>query len=243
VTLEGLRVLVTRAVEDAPELEALLRERGAHPVRMPCIAFEDGPDTKRIAAMVRRGEADLIVVSSPQAARRLLALCGPTLGAPLAAVGTATAALLPGSVLVPREGVGAEALVAGLRDGVAGKRVLVPRAERGNPALLDGLRAAGAQVEALTLYRTVTAPEADPTGLRALRQGAIDAIAFASGSAARGFVSLTGAGAETASAVACMGRQCAAQARKAGLRVDAVAEGGLADLCEAVGLAVRARRG
>jgi len=71
LTLAGLRVLVTRAVEDAPELEALLRERGAAPVRMPCIAFEDGPDVARIAAVVRSGRPDLIVVSSPQGARRL----------------------------------------------------------------------------------------------------------------------------------------------------------------------------
>ena len=38
MTLRGTRVLVTRAVEDAPEFEELLRARGAVPVRMPCIA-------------------------------------------------------------------------------------------------------------------------------------------------------------------------------------------------------------
>jgi uroporphyrinogen-III synthase len=241
VRLAGLRVLVTRAVEDAPELEALLHERGATPVRMPCIAFEDGPDTGRIASAVRNAQTDLIVVSSPHAARRLLALCGP-IGTPLAAVGASTARELPGDVLVPRQGVGADALLLELRGRVAGRRVLVPRAEGGNPALVDGLRAAGAEVEALTLYRTVTAPQAAPAALLALREGAIDAIAFASGSAARGFVALAGAPAAAQAAVACMGSRCADETRAAGLPVDAVASGGLTELCDAVALAVAGRK-
>ena len=241
MTLAGLRVLVTRAAEDAPELEALLRERGAAPVRMPCIAFEDGPDVARIAAKVRSGQADLIVVSSPHGARRLVALCGP-IRAPIAAVGAATARELPGDVLVPRQGVGADALIRELGARVAGQRVLVPRAEEGNPALAHGLRAAGAQVEEFVLYRTVTAPRAEPAALRALGEGEIDAIAFASGSAARGFVALARVSAVGQAGVACMGKRCAEDARGAGLRVDAVADGGLAELCEAVALAVRVRK-
>jgi uroporphyrinogen III methyltransferase/synthase len=239
VRLEGARVLVTRAAEDAPELEGLLRARGATPVRMPCIAFQDGPDAARIAQAIQNGEADLVVVSSPHAARRLLALCGP-IRVPLAAVGAATARELPGEVLVPSEGTGADALLRELGDRVRGRRVLVPRAEGGNPVLLTALRDAGADVEALTLYRTVTAPRVSPPALLALRDGAIDAISFASGSAARGFVSLAGARAAEKAVVACMGRQCAEEAAGVGLRVGAVADGGLNELCDAVGLALQA---
>ena len=240
MTLAGVRVLVTRAADDAPELEALLRARGAVPVRLPCIAFEDGPDASRIASIVGEGRTDLLVVASPHAARRLVALCGP-IRVPLAAVGAATARELPGEAVVPSRGVGAGALVAELRDRVRGKRVLVARAEGGNPALVDGLRAAGAQVEALTLYRTVPAREADPSALAALREGRVDAIAFASGSAAHGLASLAGTG--HAAAVACMGQKCAEEARAAGFRVDAVASGGLPELCDALALAVRERKG
>ncbi|MGZ6126203.1 MAG: uroporphyrinogen-III synthase, partial [Myxococcales bacterium] len=121
-------------------------------------------------------------------------------------------------------------------------RILVARAEGGNPALVDGLRAAGALVEALTLYRTVPAREADPAALDALREGRIGAIAFASGSAARGFAALAGAQSAEKAAVACMGPRCAQEAREAGIRVDAVAAGGLAELCEALALAVHARK-
>src|SRR2546426_1068524 len=240
--LAGARVLVTRAAEDAAELEALLRERGAVPLRMPCIAFEDGPDVARIASVLRDRQADLVVVASPQAARRLLALDGAR-GVPVAAAGAATARELPGEVIVPRSGVGAEALLREISGRVRGKRVLIARAEGGNPALVNGLRAAGALVEACTLYRTVTARQVDPEALRALREGRVDAIAFASGSAARGFAALAGPASAERTAVACTGRQCADEAGKAGLRVDAVADGLLPELCDAVALALRAGKG
>jgi uroporphyrinogen-III synthase len=235
VSLRGVRVLVTRAAEDAPELEGMLRGRGAIPVRMPCIRFEDAEEAGRVAELVR-ARPDWVVVSSPHAARRLVALCG-SIDVPLAAVGAATARELPGQVLVPEAGAGAAALVAVLRDRLAGKRVLVPRAEGGNPALIDGLRAAGAQVETLTLYRTVPATSADVSLLRG-----IDAISFASGSAVRGFVSLAGAGAARGVAIACMGENCAEEVRRCGLQPDAVAAGGLNELCDALALAVRVRK-
>ena len=235
-TLAGRRVVVTRAAEDAGELEALLSARGATPVRFPCIAFEDGPDLERIVQRVRE-RPDLVVVSSPHAARRLVELIGE-ISSPLAAVGAATAALLPGNVTVPEAGAGAEALLTALAPRVRGKRVLLPRAEQGTPALADGLRHAGAIVEELTLYRTVTPRTADLTALR----GA-DAVTFASGSAVRGFVQLAGVAEANRCAVACIGASTARDALAAGIRVDAQGNEGLADLCDAVALAVLARKG
>lgn len=234
--LDGKRVVVTRAAEEAGELEALLRERGAVPVRFPCLAFEDGPDLDRIVQLVQEG-VDLIVISSPHAARRLLSLIGET-SIPFAAVGAATAALLPGEVVVPGSGAGAAALLLELAPRVRGKRVLVPRAEQGTPALVDGLAAAGAIVEALTLYRTVTPTAADLDAL----EGA-DAIAFASGSAVRGFVALAGAAAARNCAVVCIGGSSAAAARAAGIRVDAMGGEGLVELCDSLALAVSACKG
>lgn len=236
MSLQGKRVLVTRAVEEAPELEDLLRARGATPVRFPCLAFEDGPDTAQIVRAVR-GRPDLIVVSSPHGARRLLALVGPV-DVPFAAVGAATAALLPGKVIVPNDGAGAEALLRELSARVKGKRVLVPRAERGTPALVDGLVQAGAIVEVFTLYRTITPKSADLTLLRGL-----DAISFASGSAVRGFVQLAGPAAAREVAVACVGASTTEEAIAAGIRVDAYGGEGLAGLCDALALAVSMRKG
>jgi uroporphyrinogen-III synthase len=231
------QVLVTRAAEDCPPLEELLRARGFAPVRMPCIAMEDLP-------WALPEPPDFVVVASPHAARRLRARLPAGLpGARFAAVGEATAAALGlPSVLVPATGSGAEALLRTLAPLVRGKTVLLPRAEEGNPALAAGLAAAGARVISVALYRTVAAPSADPAVLALLRAGPISAVAFASGSAARGFVALAGAGAAAALSVACMGRLCADEARKAGLRVDAVADGGLPSLCDAIEAALALRQ-
>jgi uroporphyrinogen-III synthase len=240
------RVLVTRAAEDQAELAMLLAARGARPVALPCIAFAAPADPAPMEEALRRlrsGPApSFVVLASPHAAERFLARVDPAWlrGVRIAAAGEGTARRIGErglAALAPAKGVGADALVEMLAPLVSGKDVLLPRAEGGNPALVAGLERAGARVSAPALYRTVTAAGADPDGARLLREGGIDAIAFASGSAARGFSALFGPDAPGLSGrtlVACMGRTCAADARAAGLRVDAVADGGLPELVEAL---------
>lgn len=230
MTGAGPRVLVTRAAGDCVPLERLLRARGLRPVRMPCIVIEDLP-------LALPEDPDFVVVASPHAARRLQ---GRFPRARFAAVGPSTAAALGrDDVLAPPAGAGAGALMGVLAPLVRGRTVLLPGAEEGNPALPAGLEAAGARVIAAPIYRTVPAAQADAAVLAELRARRIDAAAFASGSAARGFVALAGA-ALAPRAVACMGELCAAEARRAGLRVDAIAGGGLASLCDAVAAALSA---
>ena len=240
------RVLVTRAAEDQDELGALLAARGARPVPLPCIAFADPADPAPLEDALRRlrsGPApDFLVLASPHAAERFLARVDPATlrGVRIAAAGEGTARRigergLPS--LAPAQGAGADALVETLAPLVRGKEVLLPRAEGGNPALVAGLERAGARVSAPILYRTVPAAAADPEGVRLLRAGHVDAIAFASGSSARGFAALFGNEAPALAGrarVACMGEACAKDARAAGLRVDAVADGGLPELVEAL---------
>jgi uroporphyrinogen-III synthase len=231
------RVLVTRAEEDCAELEELLRARGASPLRLPCIAFEDGPQASQVAELVQN--VDLVVVSSPHAARRLQALCRDLYSTPLAAVGEATARALSGQVTFPRSGAGAQALLDELGGSVRGKRVLLPRAQRGTPALAAGLRAAGAVVEELILYKTVVPERAEPRALRALQDGLVHAIAFASGSAVRGFLQLVGARTAERSAIACLGPSAAGAALSAGLVPGWRGEGeGLSELCDGIALAL-----
>jgi uroporphyrinogen-III synthase len=235
--LRDKRVLVTRAAEDCAELEDLLRARGATPVRLPCIAFVDGPQAAQVARLVQN--ADLVVVSSPHGARRLQALCGELYKVPLAAVGAATARVLGGQAIAPKSGAGAQALLEELGDSVRGKRVLLPRAERSTPALAAGLRAAGATVEELVLYKTIVPALAEPRALRALQDGLVDAITFASGSAVRGFLQLVGARSAERSVIACLGPTAAGAAMAAGLVPDWRGEGeGLLELCDGVSLAL-----
>lgn len=66
----------------------------------------------------------------------------------------------------------AKALVAARA--LAGRRVLVPRAEDGRDDAIAILAAAGAEVDAVTAYRTIAAPADDPAlerGLAVLRRG------------------------------------------------------------------------
>ncbi|HEY2028199.1 MAG TPA: uroporphyrinogen-III synthase [Myxococcales bacterium] len=243
--LEGKRVLVTRAAEDCAELEELLRERGAAPVRMPCIAFEDAPDAADVGRAMEK--ADLVVVSSPHAARRLRALCPDLARRPLAAVGDATAKELhagadsAGRVRVPKSGGGAQALVEELGSSIQGKRVFVPRAERGTPALTAGLRAAGAVVQEFVLYKTIVPRSADPAIVRDLHAGFVHLITFLSGSAVRGFVQLVGAHSGVRGGVACLGASAREEAIAAGFRPVFCGRGeGLSELCDGLALAVTA---
>jgi len=235
--LEGKRVLVTRATEDCQELEELLRARGAVPLRMPCIAFQDAPGAAGVAQAM--ATADLVVVSSPHAARRLRALCPELPRMSLAAVGEGTAKELPARVRTPKSGGGAQALLDELGDSVRGKRVLVPRPERATPGLTAGLRSRGAVVEEFVLYKTVVPESADPGVVRELQQGFVHLITFLSGSAVRGFVQLVGARSAERSAIACLGASAAAAALEAGLRPAFSGRGeGLSELCDGLALAV-----
>jgi uroporphyrinogen-III synthase len=240
--LEGKRVLVTRAEEDCAELEAMLRARGAAPLRLACVAFVDGPGAARAPEAVRR--SNLVVVSSPNAAKRLRALCPNLDRTSLAGVGEATARALAGQARFPKEGAGTQALLRELGDSVRGKRVLLPRAEKSTPALALGLRTLGAVVEEIVLYKTVIPKSADPTVVRALQDGQVDAIAFASGSAVRGFIHLVGARTAERSAIACLGPSASSAAVLSGLEPDWTGAGdGLEELCGGLGLALRRHTG
>src|SRR3954469_25001159 len=242
--MNGRRVLVTRPAEEPPTLDDLLRELGAQPVRLPCIAFAPPTDRTPLDALLARlregARPDFVAIASAHAADRFvlelrdagLDPAAALAGTSILAAGASTARKLCSlgfSARAPPEAVGAEAMVAAFGGEVRGKEVLVPRAEEGNPALVDGFAREGARLSAVPLYRTVPVTAADPGAAALLRAGRIDAIAFASGSAARGFAALFGTEAPSlaaASRVACMGETCAEAARAAGLPVDAVAAGG-----------------
>jgi uroporphyrinogen-III synthase len=258
--LRGKRVLVTRAAEDRGALDDLLAARGAVPVALPCIEFAPPLDRAPLDGAIARLRAGtvprVVVLASAHAVDRFLAELrsagldpAGALGTTVVAVaGQATAQRLASigvRALVPEHGVGAEALAALLAPQIAGKDVLVPRAEGGNPGLVASLRASGARVDPVTLYRTVTPKAPDPSGARALREGSIDAIAFASGSAARGFAELFGAEAGALASrcrIACMGRACAAEAAACGLHVDVTADGGFPELIDSIDRALAHQR-
>ena len=238
--LGGMRVLVTRTRRQASSLAEALRAEGAVPLLLPAIEIERRADPEvvgRSLARLRRGEYGWVVFSSENAVGAYFDLLHEAgddarifAGAQLAAVGKATAGGLAGhglsADLVPERASGEGVAKALAELGVAGQRVLVPRAERARPELVDGLRAAGAEVDEVTLY--LAAPPAEPPAevLASVRAGEVGAVTFTSSSTVRNLATLLdGELAPLQSAVvACIGPSTAEAAVEAGLLPDVIAD-------------------
>ena len=187
--LAGRSVVVTRARAQASGLAGRLRALGARVVEAPTIRIE--PLQAQLPAL---GGVDLVCVTSPNGARRLLeiardarALAGPA----IAAVGPGTAdALRAGGIeadIVPERAV-AESLVDALA-GLELQRALIVRAEVARDVLPEALRERGVEVEILPVYRTV--PEPLDGAARELARAA-DYVTFTSASSVRFYVEAAG---------------------------------------------------
>ncbi|MPY95360.1 MAG: HemD protein, partial [Acidimicrobiia bacterium] len=239
--LLGLRVVVTRAAEQAGELSSRLRRLGALVVELPTIRVEGPADGGAAlgAALESLAGGDWLVLTSANGARRVLDLVPDARGLDgvrLAAIGPATADVLAGAHLppdlVPARYV-AESLLEELpeppADGSA--RVVLARAAVARDTLPAGLRARGWRVVVVEAYRTVPAapsPEAVEAASRA------DVVCFTAPSTFDRFVEL--AGLERLSpTVACIGPVTAAAVRARGLEPTVVAtEYTVAGLVEAL---------
>ena len=233
-TLQGRRIVVTRAREQAGDLVRALEDRGAVTVIAPVIRIQPLENLGALRAALTGLSAYRWVVFTSQNAVQIvfdrLVAWGLTprvfTHTAVAAIGTATADALTlrGVVpaLVPEEFV-AESLAAALiRDHgtLAGARVLIPSAEDVREALATTLRQHGAEVETIAVYRTVPI-RSDLSALAAeIRGGRIDAITFTSSSTVRSFVDLVGPAAATGGrfVAATIGPVTAGTARELGLR-------------------------
>jgi uroporphyrinogen-III synthase len=173
----------------------------------------------------------------------------------IAAAGEGTARVLAAHGLAPihpgtEAGAGplAALLIERFRDRLhandrAAATVLLPQAAEATPRLAEKLREAGFGVEAAVLYKTVPivnfSAEHEP-GLALLRAEGLDAIAFASGSAARGFARLVGHPSiaplvnPRGVRVACIGESTAVEARALGFSVAAIGSGGFESMLDAL---------
>jgi uroporphyrinogen-III synthase len=251
-TLVGVRVLVTRAADQADALRRPLAALGADVVEAPAIRVELVDAAPVMAALTDLGRYDWLVFTSRNAVRffvQLLAEAGRDTTAlgnlRVAAVGPSTAAALDAagiSVAVTPKRFLAEGLLEamGARDDVRGRRVLYLVARGARDVLPSGLRTLGASVDVIPFYQSVPDTAAG-TGLRQqLLDGAIDVITFTAGSAVRAFVRGAGADALRHAAVVTMGPATSAVVRELGLEVCAEADPSTLDgLIQAVVAAVR----
>jgi uroporphyrinogen-III synthase len=232
--LEGKRIVVTRAAEQARGLKDLLEKFGATVLLLPAVSFSEPADSAALDRAIRSLDRfDWILFTSANAVRFFAGRCRK-LGKNFsegkrprcAAVGpvTASAAAAEGFTLdyVAKEFLGT-ALARELKDSLVAKKVLLPRSERAGRELPDALRAGGADVTEVVTYHTGGVGASEPGVLEALREASVDLVSFFSPSAVENLRCELGADVlsrlASLSAIAAVGPVTAAALRKAGLAV------------------------
>lgn len=229
-------VAVTRPEDPDDPLVQLLADAGASAVAYPLIRIEPPGDSAPLAAAAAAIDSfDLVAFTSRHAVTALFEALDQIGRAPdealaralVAAVGERTAAELrarrvEAGVVPLTADAGALLRSVAARMPLAASRALLPRSDRARPELPDGLRRAGCLVTEVVAYRTVLDADGAARLGRALTEGAVDLVTFASGSAVD---SLTGALGEDAARrvlgrtrVAVLGRTAAAALDRLGVR-------------------------
>lgn len=226
--LHGRTVVVTRARAQASQLSHTLRSLGAAVVELPAIAIEPLIDSDEVStAMLSISGYDFLCLSSPNAVElffRALSRKGldarALAGVTVAAVGPGTAEALKEyrieADVVPERSV-AEGLVEALEGtGMEGRKVLIARSEEAREILPEALAERGADVDVVSLYRTV---RGTPDG-RSL-ESASDAgwITFTSASTVQNLVSVMPEGLPSAARIISIGPVTSEAIRAAGLEV------------------------
>lgn len=199
-------ILVTRPESARAELANTLTGLGYAVASVPTVVIEPlAPGGPLDPACRTLDDFDWVVLTSPNAARAVIAAFrrqaagrGIPAHPPLwAAIGAATAEALVGENvpvdLVPPRSTGISLVAALIATGqLSGSRILLPRSDSADETMPSLLRRAGANVDAIEAYRTVEAPESSLGPLAdALDEPTLAAIVVASGSAARGLVTLS----------------------------------------------------
>ncbi|HYQ44868.1 MAG TPA: uroporphyrinogen-III C-methyltransferase [Polyangiaceae bacterium] len=200
--LFGKSLLVPRPAEQGRVTATAIRARGANARLLPAIEIRDPADPAPLSrAIAELGSFEWVLFTSANGVARFtraLTAAGfdarAFAGAKLGAIGPKTASALESfglrADLVAEEFVGEGLAQAVLARGVP-KRVLVARAQVARDVLPELLRAAGAEVEVVPVYETVTADTGE--ALRAhFERGEIDVALFTSSSTVNAVVDTLG---------------------------------------------------
>ena len=216
--LKGVRVLVSRAKEQAGVLSAALRAQGASVLEIPFIEIREPQSFAPLDTAIRNVlNYDWLILTSVNGVNALftrlekLKLRADLLGKlKISAIGPATKKAIEVEELkvavTPKEYV-AEAVVDALASKVNGKRVLLVRAKVARDVIPTELRKAGATVDVVEAYETVVPEKSRGRLMDALHslKNKPHVITFTSSSTVRNFVDL-------------MGKREAARAFKSGVR-------------------------
>ncbi|MCI3923600.1 uroporphyrinogen-III C-methyltransferase [Paenibacillus sp. TRM 82003] len=240
--LFGMRVLVTRAREQASELAEMIDDLGGEAVEWPVIKTIPAGDEACAQALASAETYDWLLFTSANGVRYFFDACRKHrvdirrfAGAKIGAVGPKTAeALLARGIVaeaVPSVYQGDELARRLLPDMKAGERVLLPRARVARSDLPESLRTHGLTVDEVPVYETTLSDEGAEEAIGMLREGRIHAVTFTSSSTVTNLLEmLRKSGWERpVEALAgvpsfCIGPLTSETARKAGIDVEAVAK-------------------
>jgi uroporphyrinogen III methyltransferase/synthase len=233
-SLQGKRIVVTRAVEQARGLKTRLESMGATVLLFPAVKFSEPADTTGLDRAIRSlAGFDWVLFTSANAVRFFAARCRKLGVEPdqdaayrCAAVGPATASAVAAEGFsvdhVAQEFLGV-ALARELSASLAGKKILLPRSERARADLPNALRSVGAEVTEVVAYHTGGVGAIDPGVMRAMREAEVDVISFFSPSAIENMRAELGEDVlsrlGTRAALAAVGPVTASALRNAGLPV------------------------
>ena len=228
--LFGKSVIVTRPRHQSSVLADRLRDEGANALIVPTIEIVDPLDEGAAlsAAVEQLSSYDWVVLTSANGAQRFCERLrdGRDLaGVKLAAIGPGTAEVLADynlvADLVPERFI-AESLLEAfpLPHENDQCRVLLARAAVARDVLPDGLRELGWRVDVIDAYRTIPV---EPTDAERERIIDADIVTFTSSSTVENWVAAFGID-TLPNVVACIGPITADTARRAGLRVDVIAD-------------------
>lgn len=235
--LVGMRILVTRPLEQSHALTEKLQALGATTVELPTIQVAPATIAGLDEAVKNLGEYDWLIFTSIQGVRFFYERLAKQNVATdvmkriqVAAIGPATAAALrlngKEPNYVPAEYL-SEKIVDGLGD-VAGKRVLLPRADIASKKLPATLRERGALVDDVVAYRTVRPSDLTARRVNSILADGVNLAIFTSPSTVRNLAEVVGgqrlirllANAR----IACIGPVTAREAEQVGLAVHIVPE-------------------
>jgi uroporphyrinogen III methyltransferase/synthase len=236
--LAGMRIVVTRPIQQAHVLSERLNELGAKTIELPAIEIIPVEDTSHLDRALRSlKNYDWVIFTSVHGVRffleRLMALkISPAslMRLKVAAIGSATASVLERagkrSDFVPREYL-SEKIAFGLGD-VRGKRILLPRADIASKKLPALLRERGGSVDEVIAYRTVIPRDLTRERVKSVLTEGVDVITFTSPSTVRNIARVLGDGEVRRFLrkvkVACIGPVTIEAAEEVGLGVDVVAK-------------------
>jgi uroporphyrinogen-III synthase len=204
MSLQGKRIIVSRAKEQAGSLSQLLEAKGAEVIEIPFIEIRPAQSYEALdKALENVLNYDWLILTSVNGVKALFSRLekqgkseADLLHLKVVAIGPATRKAIekhgiPVDIM-PEEYV-AEAVVEELRGQVKGERVLLVRAKVARDVIPNALRELGARVHVMEAYETVV-PESSRTAiLEALRLAKKPyAITFTSSSTVKNFVELVG---------------------------------------------------